>query len=150
MSLTNLMLSAHIVILAGCDCFSETIRRMKSSFTPRGNTNKGGGECLVSGLRTVYTELQDKTKDIHPIRRESLCQILGQGNFLQGAAFWVRVGDGEREGGGGGRESCIVRKSTMERIVLSPVRQYQYLILGKYFRFSEVLSSSWAPSECCV
>ena len=30
-------------------------------------------KCLVSVLRTVYTELQDKTKDIHIPSDENLC-----------------------------------------------------------------------------
>ena len=133
MSLTNLMLSAHIVILAGSNFY---LKQSESSHVlpptrPR-NTNKGGAVkfSVVCVLWTVYTELRDKTKDIQPIRRESLCQILGQGNFLQGAAFWVREETRRgREGEGGNRESCIVRKSTMERTVLSVNSIYDYYIM---------------------
>ena len=59
--------------------------------------NKGGHVPSMSEC----VEVQARTKDIPPHRSQSPCQILGQGNFLQGAAFWVSVGGWEGEGRGG-------------------------------------------------
>ena len=58
--------------------------------------NKGGHVPSMSEC----VEVQARTKDIPPQRSQSPCQILGQGNFLQGAAFWVSVGGWEGEGRG--------------------------------------------------
>ena len=101
--------------------------------------NKGGHVPCVSEC----LEVQARTKDIPPHRSQSPCQILGQGNFLQGAAFWVSVGGWEGRG-----KHCERRDQHPPLIITSPASFKQSRELSYDVRHMDIVLCLLLPPTC--